>query len=132
MSPLDQASRVIRERDRRRLRAMGLALALSACLMGSALGVVWLKVQHVRLSYRFELLRGARVELEDLNRQFEVELASLRSLARIEERAKTELGMVLPAPGQVRLAREFVAGGDGAASLKTAWKTRGPDGPGLR
>ncbi len=132
MSPPDQASRVIRERDRRRLRAMGLALALSACLMGSALGVVWLKVQHVGLSYRLELLRAAKVELEDLNRQLEVELASLRSLARIEEKAKTELGMVLPAPGQVRMAREFVAGGDGAASLKTAWETRGPDGRDLR
>jgi len=127
MLPPDQADRVIRERDRRRLRAMGLALALSACFMGSALGVVWLKVQQVRLAYHLEGLRAARVELEDLDRQLEVELASLRSLARIEEKAKTELGMVLPAPGQVRMAREFVAGGDGAASLKTAWETRGPD-----
>jgi cell division protein FtsL len=132
MWPPDQAARVVRERDRHRLRTMGLALGLSACLAASALSVVWLKVQQVRLSYRLDVLRSAKGELDDLNRQLRVELASLRSLARIEDRAKSELGMILPAPGQIRLAREFVAGGEGAASLRTAWEIRAPDGRQLR
>lgn len=133
MSRPNQVSQVFRERDRRRLRAMGLALGLSACLVGGGLGVVWLKVQQVRLSYQLDALKAAKVELEELNRQLRVELATLRSLARIEDKAVTELGMVLPAPDQVRLAREFVAGGDdGIASPRTAWEPRGPEGSRLR
>ena len=132
MSPPDQASRVVRERDRRRLRVMGIALGLSACLMVGALGVVGLKVQQVLLSYRLEALRAVKGELDELNRQLRVELATLRSLARIEDKALTELGMAPPARHQVRLAREFVAGGDGTASLKIAWESRAPDGTRLR
>lgn len=132
MSPPDQASRVIRERDRYRLRAMGLALGLAACLMVGALGVVGLKVQQVLLSYRLDSLRAAKGEADELNRQLRVELATLRSLARIEDKALGELGMVPPARHQVRLAREFVTDGDGTVSLRTAWETRTPDRSRLR
>lgn len=132
MRPPDQTLRVVRERDRSRLRVMGLALGLAACLVGGALGVVWLRVQHVQLAYRLEALGAATGELEELNRQLRVELATLRSPARIETKAVVELGMTPPAPHQVRLAREFVAGGEGAASLRTAWESRAPDGPRLR
>ena len=132
MSPHDQVSRVVRERDRRRFRNMGLALGLSALLVGSALGVVGIKVQQVRLSYRLDALRGARAELDELNRQLRVELATLRSLARVADRAQSELGLAPPASGQVRLAREFVAGGDGAASLDTALQIPDRERPDLR
>jgi len=111
---------------------MGLALGLSACLMGGALGVVGLKVEQVRLSYRLEALRAAIVEVEELNRQLRVELATLRSLARIEDKAFAELGMVPPARHQVRLAREFVTGGAGTALLQTAWESQASDRQRLR
>lgn len=123
MSPPDQSSRVVRERDRSRLRAMGLALGLSACLVGSATGIVWIKVEQVLLSYRLDALRTAKGGLDELNRQLRVELATLRSFTRIEEKALGELGMARPSPQQVRLAREFVTGGDGTASLRTAWES---------
>lgn len=132
MSPPDQSSQVVRERDRRRLRAMGLALGLSACLVGSATGIVWIKVEQVLVSYRLDALRSAKSGLDELNRQLRVELATLRSLARIEDKALGELGMVPPARHQVRLAREFVTDGDGTASLRTAWETRTPDRSRLR
>jgi len=124
----DQASRIVRERDQRWLRAMRLALGLSICLMGGALGVVGLKVEQVQLSYRLEALRAAKVELDELNRRLRVELATLRSLSRIEGKALAELGMVPPVRHQVQMAREFVTAGDGAASLRTARETQVPDG----
>ncbi|MBI4610406.1 MAG: cell division protein FtsL [Candidatus Rokubacteria bacterium] len=127
MSPLDQASRIVRERDLSRLRAMGVALALSACLVVSALGVVGLRVQQVRLSYRLDALRAAKVETGELNRQLRIELATLRSPARIEAKALAELGMAPPAPHQIRLAREFTAGSEGSASRLTAWDARRHD-----
>ena len=106
MSPRNQASRIVRERDPRRFRVMGLALALSACLVAIALGVVAIKVQQVRLSYRLDALRAAKADMDELNRQLRVELATQRSVGRIAHRAHSELGMIPPAPDQVRLARD--------------------------
>ncbi len=130
MAPGDQSARVIRERDRGLLRAMGATLLISACLVGGVLGIVGLRVHQVKLSYRLEQLRQTRGQLEEVNRQLRVELATLRALARIESKARGELGMLSPSRNQVRMAREYVPGrapvaegaGRGAASLRTAWE----------
>ena len=101
-------------------------------LVALILGVVGLRVQQVRLSYRLDALRAARTELEETRNRLRVELATLRSLARIEGKARAELGMVLPAPDQVRLAREFVPGGSGLTSrtpLTAAADPAAPRGP---
>ena len=139
MAPGDQSARVIRERDLGLLRAMGATLLISACLVGGVLGIVGLKVNQVKFSYRLEQLRQTRGQLEEVNRQLGVELATLRALARIESKARGELGMLSPSRNQVRMAREYVPGrapvavgtGRGAASLRTAWEEP-PAPPGLR
>lgn len=124
MSPHNQPIRQHRERDQRRLRIMAVALAISACLVGGVLGVVGLRVNHVRLSYRLDDLRVLRSDLEELNRQLRVERATLSSLARIESRARGELGMASPLRDQVRLAREYVGGSRTTAAVRTAWEER--------
>jgi cell division protein FtsL len=96
---------------------------MAGAVLGAALGVllvlgvVGMRVQQVRLSYRLDALRQSRAEIEEINRRLRVEAATLRSLSRIEGKARTELGMVAPGRDQVRLAREFVPGGRGAAGL---------------
>ena len=109
-------ARFHRETDRRLRRTMGAAVACSAVLVAGVLGVVALKVHQVRLSYQLDALRVSRATAEERTRVLKVELATLRSLARIEDKARTELGMVAPAADQVLLAREFVADGRGVAS----------------
>lgn len=104
----DQASSVIRERDRRRLRAMAGVLGLGFLLIPSVLGYVWLQVHRVRVSYELEDLRSLRGDVEQQNRKLRLELLSLRSYARVDSAAR-QLGLREPAPDQVRLAREFVA-----------------------
>ncbi|MBI3030688.1 MAG: cell division protein FtsL [Candidatus Rokubacteria bacterium] len=134
MAPGDQSARVIRERDRGLLRAMGVTLLISACLVGGVLGLVGLRVNQVELSYRLEQLRQTRGQLEEVNRQLRVELATLRALARIESKARGELGMLSPSGSQVRMAREYVPGrAPDAASLRTAWEEPpAPPGPRAR
>jgi len=105
-----QAARFHRETDRRLRRAMMAALACTALVVGGVVGVLAVKVHQVRLSYRMEALRHARDTAEEGVRLLRVELATLRSLARIEGKARTELGMVSPGRDQVLLAREFVTG----------------------
>jgi cell division protein FtsL len=120
-----------READPRSRRTMASALALSALLVASTLGLVALRVQQVRLSYQLDSLRAARQGLEELDRQLRVEAATLRSPARIEARARA-LGLTAPAREQVRLAREFVVGGAGTASLQLAQSRSLVTGVGVR
>ena len=105
----DQTSALVRERDRRRLRAMGAVLALGGLLVGGVLGYVWLQVQRVRVSYELDDVRALRGDVEEQNRKLRLELSSIRSFARVESEAR-RLGLTEPARDQVRLAREFLPG----------------------
>ena len=129
-----QAARFHRERDRRRLLAMARTLVSAAVLVVLVLAVVGLRLQQVRLSYRLDGLRPVKADLEESRRRLGVELDSLKSFARIEEKAR-ELGMVPPTGNQVRLAREFLRGGDGlsmAAPLTASAENQARSQPGVR
>jgi cell division protein FtsL len=106
---------------------MAVSLACAGFLVALILGVVGLRVQQVSLSYRLDALRATRTELEEARNRLRVELATLKSLARIEGKARTELGMVLPAHDQIRLAREFVPGGAGFTSRTPLTAAADPD-----
>jgi len=82
-------------------------------LVTLVLAVVGVRLHQVRLSYRLDGLRTIQADLEESKSRLRVEAGTLSSLARIEGKARAELGMVPPDAGQVRLAREFVSGGDG-------------------
>jgi len=109
--------RLHREADPRVRRSLGAALAISAALVGSALGVVGLRVQQVHLAYRLDALRAERARTETLIQRLEIEEATLRSPLRVEQRAR-QLGLSVPARDQVRHAREFVSGTTGLAAAQ--------------
>jgi cell division protein FtsL len=109
-----KSQRLHRERDPRVRRSLALAVAAGAVVILTGLAVVGLRVQQVHLAYRLDALRGERAALATLTRELEVQVATLRAPARLEQRAR-ELGLVPPGRDQVRLAREYVAGGAGAA-----------------
>jgi cell division protein FtsL len=107
--------RLHREQDPRVRRSLGAALAVSIVLVGGALGVVGLRVQQVRLAYQLDALRDERTRAETLLRQLEIEVATLRSPLRVEQRAR-QLGLTVPTHEQVLLAREYVMGTTGLAA----------------
>ena len=108
-----------REIDPRVSRSVTLTLIGALALVVCALAVVGLRVQSVHFGYRVDAVRAEHAELTALIRQLEVELATLRSPARIESRAR-DLGLIAPARQQVRLAREYVAGDSGVAAAHQA------------
>jgi len=117
-STADQhGARFHRESDRRRRRAMLAGVAVAGVVVAMVLGLVGLRMQQVRLSYRLDILRTAKAGAEEMNRRLLVEKASLQSLARVEDEARTRLGMVAATQQQVQLAREFVGGGTVSAAL---------------
>ena len=130
-----QIARFHREPDRALRRLMAASILATSALVAGVLGVVGLKVQQVRLSYRLDGLRQVRAEEEEVLRRLNIERQTLRSLSRIEETAYRKLGMVRPERDQVLLAREFVAGdspeGSAEASQRSA-SSRLPFAPATR
>jgi cell division protein FtsL len=109
--------RLHREPDPKVRRSFAAALAISAVLVVGALLVVGLRVQQVQLAYRLDALRAERTRTETLIRQLEIEVATLRSPVRVDQRAR-ELGLTAPARDQVRLAREYVTATTGLGAAQ--------------
>ena len=107
--------RLHREPDRRVRRSLVVALATAALLAAGALTVVGVRIDQVHLAYRLDALRSERGRAQDRIRQLEIEVATLRSPSRIEARAR-QIGLVVAARDQIRLAKEYVAGGTGLAA----------------
>ena len=107
--------RLHREPDRRVRRSLVVVLATAALLAAAALTVVGVRLEQVHLAYRLDALRGERARAQDRIRQLEIEVATLRSPSRIEAKAR-QIGLVVAARDQIRLAKEYVAGGTGLAA----------------
>jgi len=86
-------------------RLWRLDLLPSLCLGGLVLlGVlfyVWQHIQVVRLGYEIEQLQGERIALLRREKELRVDLSRLKSLRRVEEIARRQLGLTTPASGQV-------------------------------
>jgi cell division protein FtsL len=115
-----------READPRVRRSLVGALLVSAALVVTALGVVGLRVQQVQLAYQLDRLHRERAEVTSAIRQLEVEVATLRAPARIEQRAR-QLGLAPPERQQVRLAREYAPAGTGLAAAHRSRVAAAPD-----
>jgi len=114
-----KSQRLVRDPDPRARRSLVVALLASALFVTAGLGVVALRVESVSLAYQLDILRTERRTIENRIRELEIEVATLRSPARVEQRAR-QLGLVVPARDQIRLAREYVTGGTGLAAPRLA------------
>ena len=121
--------RLHREPDHRVRRSLVVAFATAALLVSGALTVVGVRVEQVHLAYRLDAVRSERGRAEERIRQLEIEVATLSSPSRIEARAR-QFGLVAAGRDQIRLAKEYVAGGTGLAADRTrAASLRAPGPP---
>lgn len=81
-------------------------LGLCLVILAGALFHVWQHIHVVRQGYAIERLRAVHSRLVQENKVLRLEAGQLRSLRRVEEIARTRLGMVTPKPGQVVLVPE--------------------------
>jgi cell division protein FtsL len=74
-------------------------------LIGGSLFYVWSRIQVIRLGY--EISNALKVEkaLTEANKRLRLEIATLKSYARIEKLAVEELRMAKPKPEQVIVIR---------------------------
>ncbi len=82
--------------------AVGLGILALVC----ALFYVWQHIWVLRMGYEIERLRETRATLVQEHKALRLELGQLKSLRRVEEIARTRLGMVTPKSGQVVLIPE--------------------------
>lgn len=80
---------------------IALWLLLLSALIAELLGYTWVRVQCVRVGYEIAALNRDTLRLTELQDNFKVELARLKSPPRITKIAREKLGLTLPAPKQM-------------------------------
>ena len=90
----------MRRKKKRSLKRIGLWGFLMVFFIGELLLYTWCRVQSTRLGY--EITRATETQQQRLRLQnnLKIELARLKSPARIASYARERLGLKLPAPEQ--------------------------------
>jgi cell division protein FtsL len=92
---------VVREADAKSHRDYIVVTALGAVFLFGLFAYGWQHYQWIQYGYRIEEAQKKKDQLAEMGRQLRLERASLRSPQRIDSIARGELGMVVPAPGQL-------------------------------
>lgn len=87
-------SYLVRQRDRKRRKELGLVLVVILPLAIGLLGYVWLNLELIDLGYEVHDLERTLKHQEQRQRELFVESAYLSSPAQVQSRASAELGMV--------------------------------------
>ncbi len=74
-------------------------------LMGGSLFYVWSRIQVIQLGYEISNALKEGRGLTETGKKLRIEIAALKSYARIERIATEELGMAKPKPDQVIVIR---------------------------
>ncbi len=92
---------VIREADSRSHRDYIVVTALASMFLLGLFAYGWQHYQWIQYGYRIEEAQKKKEQLAETGRQLRLERALLRNPQRIDALARRDLGMVVPAPGQL-------------------------------
>jgi cell division protein FtsL len=92
---------VIREADTKSHRDYIVITALAAIFLFGLFAYGWQHYQWIQYGYRIEEAQKQKEQLSEIGRRLRLERATLRSPQRIDAIARGELGMIVPAPGQL-------------------------------
>lgn len=98
-------AQLVRERDRRRARELGLVLLILVPLGVALLAYTWIHLQVIGTGYEIRRLESRVEELADQERVLLLEAARLESPERLREEA-VQLGMVSPRVEQFLFVEE--------------------------
>jgi len=94
-------SRLVRSAEPSELREFWRRVAVGAAMAGCLLFYAWQHFECIQLRYQLEQLESIRAKAAELNQQLHLEVATLRSPARVDAIAGKQLGLTVPVPGQV-------------------------------
>src|SRR4030042_389441 len=90
---------------RMKLRFVLLFTVIMLFFIGGSLFYVWSRIQVIQLGYEISNALKEERALTETNKKLRVEIATLKSYARIEKLAVEELRMAKPKPDQVIVIR---------------------------
>jgi cell division protein FtsL len=99
-------SRLVRPTEPARLREFWRRVAAGAGMAGCLLFYAWQHFECIQLRYQLEQLESRHTQAAELNQQLHLEVATLRSPARVDAIARQQLGLTVPVPGQLSPAEE--------------------------
>jgi cell division protein FtsL len=91
---------IVRDVDEARQRELWMSVGIAVLLVLVLLFSAWQHFELLRHGYKVEELQRERTAQEDIRRQYQLEIETLRSLKRIEALATGELHLVAPAQGE--------------------------------
>jgi cell division protein FtsL len=92
---------VIREADVKSYRDYVIITVLASMFLFGLFAYGWQHYQWIQYNYRIEEAKKKKEQLSEISRQLSLERAFLRNPQRIDSIARSQLGMVVPAPGQL-------------------------------
>lgn len=95
------AETALRARRRINRRLIGIGAVFFILLIGELFLYTWVRTQCLRAGYEIGVLTKEQRQLTELQDSLKVELARLKSPARITRIARENLGMTMPGPKQV-------------------------------
>jgi cell division protein FtsL len=87
---------IVRDVDEARQRELWTSVGIAVLLVLVLLFSAWQHFELLRHGYKVEELQRERAAQEDISRQYQLEIETLRSLKRIEALATQELHLVAP------------------------------------
>jgi cell division protein FtsL len=98
-------SRLVRFSVPNRLRDLCGRMFFGGTLALCVLCYAWQHFECIQLRYALEQLQSQKTDATELNQQLRLEVASLSSPMRIDAIARQQLGLTVPAPGQIAPAQ---------------------------
>jgi len=98
---------LVRQRDRRRRRELGIVVLTVLPLAVALLSYVWIDVQLLDIGYEIHRLERALLEEQQRERRLLMEASYLSGPERVEERARGELGLEPASLEQIVFAEEI-------------------------
>jgi len=92
---------VIRETDSKSHRDYVVVTVLAAVFLFGLFAYAWQHYRWIQYGYRIQEAQKKKEQLTEIGKQLRLEQATLRNPQRIDALARRDLGMVLPAPGQL-------------------------------
>src|SRR5437868_6880165 len=96
---------VIREADAKGHRDYIIVTVLAAMFLFGLFAYGWQHYQWIQYGYRIQEAQKKKEQLAEIQERLRLETATLRNTSRIDSIARRELGMVIPAPGQMVMLR---------------------------
>lgn len=92
---------IVRELDRDRHRTIVRHTLLGFVLLAALVWSATRPFELILVGYELERMRGAKAELERINRHLRLEQATLTAPQRLQDLAIRELGLVMPTPADL-------------------------------